>query len=100
MKCETHSVVKRVSSFLGYNFVDSVITAMSDLLQFDKMKANEATNFSWMQEYHDDKATPFLRKGIIGDWKNHFTEEQLAKMDAIVAEKLRGVVGIVYNYGN
>ena len=32
----------------------------------------------------------FLHKGIVGDWKNHFTSEQNAEFDAIYAEKMKG----------
>ncbi|UYV81137.1 hypothetical protein LAZ67_20000137 [Cordylochernes scorpioides] len=35
---------------------------------------------------HDD----FVRKGIIGDWKNHFNEEQAKKLDDKTREKLAG----------
>ncbi|XP_022254939.1 sulfotransferase 1C2-like [Limulus polyphemus] len=31
-----------------------------------------------------------IRKGIIGDWKNHFTEEQSQRMDDIFFEKTKG----------
>ena len=31
-----------------------------------------------------------MRKGVVGDWKNHFTEEQAKRYDQLVAEKLKG----------
>ena len=33
---------------------------------------------------------PFMRKGVVGDWKNHFTEEQSAMFDALYSEKMKG----------
>ncbi len=63
---------------LGYNLSDEVVAMISDQIQFDKMKESSAANMYWMKEYHEEGATPFLRKGIIGDWCNHFTD---ARMD-------------------
>ncbi len=100
MKKDTRSVVKRVSNFLGYNLSDEVVAKISDQIQFDKMKENSAANLSWMKEYHEEGATPFLRKGIIGDWCNHFTDQQSARMDEIIATKIKNADGLVYDYGN
>ena len=32
----------------------------------------------------------FIRKGIIGDWQNHFTPEMNAEWDAWIEENLKG----------
>lgn len=32
----------------------------------------------------------FVRKGIVGDWKSHFNEDQLRKLDEKIAEKTKG----------
>lgn len=100
MKSDTHSVVKRVAKFLGYNLTDDIISKISDQIQFEKMKDNEAANLSWMKDYHEAaEATPFLRRGVVGDWRNHFTDEQSAKMDEIIATKVKNVEELVYDYG-
>ena len=36
------------------------------------------------------RGTTILRKGIVGDWRNHFTTEQNAEFDAIYAEMMKG----------
>ena len=44
----------------------------------------------------EGKAT-FIRKGIIGDWKNHFTAEQSARMEAVCAERFKDT-GLEFEY--
>ena len=33
---------------------------------------------------------PFIRKGIVGDWKNYFTEDQNKRFDEEYARRMRG----------
>ena len=53
-------------------------------------KVNPATNFEWSEIYYDHVPCeqPFMRKRVVGDWRNHFTPEQNFKFDAIYAERL------------
>ena len=50
------------------------------------MKTNPAANLSWSHEYHKAGSAPFMRKGVIGDWKNHFSAEQSVKIDELVSQ--------------
>ena len=52
------------------------------MTSFDKMKNDTTVNYSWIRK---DK---FLRKGIVGDWKNFLTAEQSAEIDSVCAERL------------
>ena len=56
-----------------------------------------------MKEYHTDQgATPFMRKGavnLIGDWRNYFTDEQSAKLDTLICEKLNST-DLVFDLGD
>ncbi len=100
MKRDTSLVIKRVSHFLGYDLNDEIVSKISDQVQFESMKKNDGANLSWMKNYHEsDEATPFLRKGMVGDWRNHFTDEQSKKMDEIITTKTKDAVGLVYDHG-
>ena len=39
-----------------------------------------------------------MRKGVVGDWRNFFTDDQSAKLDALLREKLSGT-DLVFDYG-
>ncbi len=55
------------------------------------MREDNTVNMSWVKAFCDKDGVPtFLRKGIIGDWKNHFSPEQSARMDALYDDKIKG----------
>jgi hypothetical protein len=37
------------------------------------------------------QASQFMRKGVIGDWKNHFTKEQAQQFDQLCQSRLEEV---------
>ena len=98
MKRDLSFVVTRVSSFLGYNLTDEVIQTIVKQSHFDNMKNNSSANKEYMNPYTPGK-TPFMRKGVVGDWRNVFSEEQSAKMDAVITNTLRAS-GLEFEYGD
>ena len=91
MKKDHRGAVKKIASFMGYDLKEEVIDTITEKTTFQSMKANPATNFEWPETYDrvpDEQ--PFMRKGEVGDWTNHFTSEQNAEFDAVYAEKMKG----------
>lgn len=99
MKRDLKTVVSRIATFLGYNLSDEVVKMIVEQTTFGKMKENPSANQSWMNEFVKDKSFKFMRKGVIGDWRNYFTDELSARMDTLIAEKL-GSTAIVFDYGD
>ena len=72
---------------------DDQIDAIADHTSFSKMKANPMTNKTNMEDVKGE----FMRKGIVGDWKKHFTEEESKHIDELLKDKLAGT-GLNFDY--
>uniref|UniRef100_A0A8C4XGP7 Sulfotransferase n=1 Tax=Erpetoichthys calabaricus TaxID=27687 RepID=A0A8C4XGP7_ERPCA len=69
--------VERVARFLGHTLDNGTIQEIVKHTSFNMMKDNPMTNFSRMPTcIVDVRISPFMRKGQVGDWKNHFTVAQ------------------------
>ena len=98
MKRNPRTAVTSIASFLGYSLTDEVIDKIVIDTSFDKMKDNKTANKDYGKEVLLGQGQ-FMRKGVIGDWRNVFTPEQSAMMDALVEEKFAGS-GLVFDYGD
>ena len=99
MKRDPYTVISNVGSFLGFQLSEHANQKIVEQTSFEKMKLNQTANKSWMDEYRKSGAPPFMRKGVIGDWKNYFSQEQSIKMDKLVAENMIET-GLVYDFGD
>ncbi|XP_008296990.1 sulfotransferase family 2, cytosolic sulfotransferase 3 isoform X2 [Stegastes partitus] len=85
------AALRRISSFLGRNLSEEVIQKIAEHCSFKTMKSNRMSNFSLVPKvYMDNDKSHFFRKGITGDWKNHFSSEQLARFTSVIRKELEG----------
>ncbi|KAL2084470.1 hypothetical protein ACEWY4_019988 [Coilia grayii] len=83
--------VRCISDFLGQKMSEETLEKVVSHCSFNTMKTNSMSNYSLVpQEVLDTKKSNFLRKGISGDWKNHFSPEQEAKFSTVIKEEIRG----------
>ncbi|KAJ8016148.1 hypothetical protein DPEC_G00004190 [Dallia pectoralis] len=75
-------------SFLGLSPSSEEKAKVMEETQFDKMKNNKTTNYSGIPVM-DFKISPFMRKGKVGDWKNHFTVAQSEQFDQDYQAKMK-----------
>ncbi|KAK7476374.1 hypothetical protein BaRGS_00032374, partial [Batillaria attramentaria] len=52
---------------------------------FSSMQQNDSVNYTWYKGLWKWKEGNFLRKGVIGDWKNHLSSEMSQKLDAMAS---------------
>ena len=97
MKKDLPAAVSQVASFIGANISSDVIAKIAALTDFDTMKKDATANYSEMKPLTQPGSEDFMRKGKVGDWKNHLSPEQSAQMDAICAQKLKGT-GLEFQY--
>ena len=96
LKKQTYSSIQTIAKFLGYDLSEDTVQKIVTQVSFDKMKANPSCNNAWFDKYRRP-GEMFMRKGIIGDWKELFTSEQSAYVDQQVAKKL-SPLGLVFEY--
>lgn len=78
LKADQKAVMKELAKFLGKDFPDDKLDALDEHLKFDKLKNNDAVNHKPPKGAVPDEVREkftFFRKGIVGDWKNWFTDE-------------------------
>ncbi|XP_053308572.1 sulfotransferase 2B1-like [Spea bombifrons] len=82
--------VEKICKFLGKEYDDALIDAVVKHSSFQVMKENKMSNYSIMpQNFMDHTKGTFMRKGVIGDWKNHFTVAQSEYFDSVYEKKMK-----------
>ncbi|XP_069508153.1 sulfotransferase 1B1-like [Ambystoma mexicanum] len=86
-KREIRKVVQFLEKDLGEDVLEKIVTQTS----FDVMKDNPLTNYTTDNApFFQTTISAFMRKGIAGDWKNHFTVAQNERFDEDYGRKMKG----------
>lgn len=82
---------KKLASFLGVPFsIEEEEDGMpEDVVRLCSLHASQKGDFGRHGNLVIDKSV-FFRKGMVGDWVNHMTEEMGRKIDCVMEEKLKG----------
>lgn len=100
MKKDLPSTIYKCAEFLGVSdkLNDEEMSRLCDHLNFDKMQRNQAVNLEQIYNHLNPRhSTKFIRKGQIGDWKNHMTKEISERFDEWIDLNSRGT-GLEFDY--
>ncbi|XP_070766195.1 cytosolic sulfotransferase 3-like [Enoplosus armatus] len=85
---DTGREIDKLCCFLGLSPSLEEKERIRGRVQFDDMKKNNMVNYS-LAPFLDLKISPFMRKGKVGDWKNHFTVAQSEQFDEDYKKKMK-----------
>ncbi|XP_077112517.1 sulfotransferase 2B1-like [Ranitomeya variabilis] len=88
---DRHGCVMRICKFLGWNLDDAQIDLVVEHSTLKAMQKNLMSNWSELPSEMLKSKGSLMRKGIAGDWKNHFTVAQSEYFNKIYKEKMKDV---------
>ncbi|NP_001279917.1 3-beta-hydroxysteroid sulfotransferase-like [Callorhinchus milii] len=89
---DVRGVIEKVANFLGKQLDGKSVDSIISCCTFKSMKENPATNYQWVSRtIFDHNRGTFLRKGTVGDWKNHFLVAQNEWFDSICKERMADI---------
>ncbi|ELT90619.1 hypothetical protein CAPTEDRAFT_101347, partial [Capitella teleta] len=92
MKKDTAEVVRRVAEFLEIPLDSKAVESIVENCNMDKMRKGLVEAIPDESEM----AKQFFRKGVVGDWKNHFAKDEEDFVDECV-RKYFDPVGLHFN---
>ena len=87
LKQNPRNMIIKIAKFLGKELTDEAVDVIVKRTNFEAMKENKNTNLA-TSTVVDAKISPFMRKGKVGDWKNHFTVAQNEQFNEIIKSEM------------
>ena len=87
-KADHVGAIRKMAEFGGKKLTDDQVEAIREATAFKHMQGHNVANSS---VYMDQTKSMFIRKGEIGDWKNHFTVAQNQLFNQFLAKELDGI---------
>jgi hypothetical protein len=89
LKADFEGEAGRILDFIGVRRDPAVIDHIRKMSSIENMRAKR-------NESDVDESRRFFRKGIVGDWKNHFDERMLADLDRLSRGQLTLLDKVIY----
>uniref|UniRef100_A0A452QA93 Sulfotransferase n=1 Tax=Ursus americanus TaxID=9643 RepID=A0A452QA93_URSAM len=91
MKEDPKHEIQKLLKFLDKDLSEETVDKILYHSSFNVMKQNPSANYSTVPDFDmDHSVSPFMRKGISGDWKNQFTVAQYERFEKDYEKKMKG----------
>ncbi|XP_017537849.2 sulfotransferase 1C2-like [Pygocentrus nattereri] len=92
LKKDPRREVERIMRYMDLSVTDDVIDKIVQLTSFKNMRDNPMANYTFIPKImFDHSISPFMRRGEVGDWTNHFTPAQSQMFDEDYARQMADV---------
>lgn len=95
LKKDLRGQTKIIAEFLDVHLSEQEVEAVVEKCTFQAMKKKPDQAIKELAKFF--KKGSHLRKGIVGDWENHFSNEQLEKFDKLYESQMNGT-GLRFEY--
>jgi len=83
--------IQKIMEFLERPANDNLVKKIAHHTSFKEMSQNHMANYrSLPSSFMDHTISPFMRKGVAGDWKNHFTVAQNERFNENYQMQMKG----------
>ncbi|KAH0626586.1 hypothetical protein JD844_001653 [Phrynosoma platyrhinos] len=83
--------IRKVMEFLERPADEELVEKIAHHTSFKEMRHNSMANYTSIPtSVMDHSISPFMRKGMTGDWKNYFTVAQNEHFDADYKRQMEG----------
>ncbi|XP_051822400.1 sulfotransferase 1 family member D1-like [Antechinus flavipes] len=91
MKEDPKRELLKILKFLEKDLPEEIVNKILHHTSFKIMKDNPTANYTMITEKEmDHKVSPFMRKGMAGDWKNQFTVAQYERFEKDYNQQMEG----------
>jgi len=93
--------VEQIAKFIGVELTHELVEQVVEKTSFQNTKTDMTANHKWLEEklLMPGLEGSYIRKGVVGDWKNHFTAEQNEQFQQMYEENMGGS-GLELNFGD
>ena len=99
MRSDPVATIYQLANFMGYSDLSQeTINKIATKTGFDVMKDSSLVNYSWRTSIRDPRAPPFMRKGIIGDWRSHLSSDDSQRIDKVYQNRFISA-GLQFDFG-
>uniref|UniRef100_A0A8B9B7Y2 Sulfotransferase n=1 Tax=Anser brachyrhynchus TaxID=132585 RepID=A0A8B9B7Y2_9AVES len=89
---DLRGTAQRLSTFLGCPLGPETLEALEQHCSFAAMRDNAMANYTLIpREIMDHSQGRFMRKGMVGDWRDHFSPLQNALFNRVYQEEMHDV---------